>query len=219
MAELLILDLVLLVGIAVLPRHVGRSYLAIRRMVKEGLREATAREPRPAPAVARAYLAGTVRAARGALSAEPFRPARLPAAAALVATVLVAGYATWAKPMPAPAGATMERVASFYLPFEGFGAGAQAALEAPEAPELEAPEAPEAEESVVVCDATDRIREARLREAAVLRIQLQEMREELAEEMAQDMVRRWETRESHEVSRDVLEATYQAVRGIRIRIL
>lgn len=211
MAELLILDLVLLVGIVVLPRHVGRSYLAIRRLVKNGLREATAREPRPAPAVARAYLAGTVRAARGALATEPFRPARLPAAAALVATVLVAGYATWAKPMPAPAGATMERVASFYLPFEGFGAGARAALEAPEATDVE--------ERVVVCDATERIREARLREAAVLRIRLQEMREELADEMAQDIARRWETRESYEIGREALEATYEAVRGIRIRIL
>lgn len=184
MAELLILDLVLLLGIAVLPRHVGRSYLAVRRLVKEGLREAAAREPRSAPAVARAYLTRTVRAARGALAGEPLRPAVMPAAAALVATVLVAGYATWAETTPAPTGAPAEPVASFYLPFEGFGAGT---THAP----TEGPQAPEVGKRVVVCDATAGVHEARLREAAVLRIQL----------------------------RETLEATREAVRGIRIRIL
>lgn len=167
MAELLILDLVLLLGIVVLPRHAGRSYLAVRRLVKEGLREAVALEPRSALAVARAYLTRTVRAARGALAVEPLRSAVLPAAAALVATVLVAGYATWAEPTPAPTGPPAEPVASFYLPFEGFGAGTHAATGAPEAPEVG--------ERVVVCDAMARVREARLRgEAAVLRIQLRE---------------------------------------------
>jgi hypothetical protein len=45
MTELLILDLVLLVGIAVVPRFAGRSFLATRRTAKECLREATSREP------------------------------------------------------------------------------------------------------------------------------------------------------------------------------
>lgn len=118
MIELVILDLVLLLGIAVVPRYASRSFLAVRRMARESLREVTAREPVAAPVAARALLGRTGRAAREAVTGARLRPVLLPAAAALVAAAGIASYAARAGPdgVELPAEATASEAGVLYLP-------------------------------------------------------------------------------------------------------
>lgn len=154
MTELLILDLVLLVGIAVVPRFVRRSFLATRRTAKECLREATAREPVTAVAAARAGLGRAARSVRPAAVVTPLA----------IALAVLAGYAAWSNPDPSQSARTDGLAAD--VPTEPAGESSPLHAGRPDGELIHDDlrvDAPSMGHAAIDCKATAELREAVLR--------------------------------------------------------
>lgn len=123
MGELIILDVVLLLGLAVLPRHVGRSFLAIRRLARDGLRAATGPEPVRAVDAVRPRVPASAASGGGRSSRWPLLPVAGGAAVVLAAGALVVAIGATATTGPDKAAAEPARW------------GPDRPLEAPEAEE------------------------------------------------------------------------------------